>query len=200
MKTNARRGYTLMELVIAILIIGIMASFAVPQYLKSVEGGKYDDAVGLVNQIGMTNRMFALDHQGYYVSGEFPVAASCACSATNTCASILANYGAVAANSYQVTAAVTNSCALVCCNYLGDQNWVAKPYIFYACDPGSGAGGGLCQATAVSAAQRQTNSSYAGYTSISPYNSPWGVWMTNSGSMTTSPTQGSANAPPPPTF
>src|SRR5579871_6910270 len=90
MKLSNRRGYTLMELVIAILIVGILASFAVPQYLRSVEGGKYDDAVALTNQIGMTNRMFALDHQGYYVTGQFTTA-SC-CPSGTTCTTLLASY------------------------------------------------------------------------------------------------------------
>jgi prepilin-type N-terminal cleavage/methylation domain-containing protein len=169
MRIQDRRGYTLMEVIISVLIVGILAKFAVPQYLKSVEQGKYDDAVALVNQIGMTNRMFALDHGAVYVDGQL-TGVSCACVAT-TC------------SSYVIPAApgpFATPCALVCCNYLADQYWNGKPYNFYACDPVSGGGGGPCVAGATAGATRTTAG--AGSTSISPYKN-WGVWMDSTGQM-----------------
>jgi len=185
MKLSNRRGYTLMELVIAILIVGILASFAVPQYLRTIEGGKYDDAVALVNQIGMTNRMFALDHSGVYVAGQF-LGNSCGCTST-TCS----NYAVPASPGPFGT-----PCALVCCNYLGDQDWSAKPYDFYACDPASNGGGGPCATPTnpVSGATRVTSG--ANGTNISPYKT-WGVYMNTTG--TISNVTGATN-PPNPTY
>ncbi len=167
MQRLGRGGYTLMELITTILIIGVLAAFAVPNYIGTVETNKYDDAVGLTNQIGMTNRMFALDHAGSYSTGQF-MGANCACAA-GTCA----GYGA----------GPFPACALVCCNYLGDQPWSTKPYNFYACDPGTGGGGGGCAGGLVSASQRNGG--------IAPY-SGWGVNMSNAGTM-----NGTGGAPSP---
>ena len=163
-----RRGFTLIEIVIVLMIIGILASFGVPQYLRTIESGKADDAVALVNQIGMTNRMFALDHQGVYVAGLFPNGSNgCGCAA-GTC------------SAYTITppGPFNNACALVCCTYLSDQDWANKPYNFRACDPVSGGGGGTCAAGRVAVGNRR-NSAYAPYSS-------WGYQMDSSGRITPS--------------
>jgi prepilin-type N-terminal cleavage/methylation domain-containing protein len=193
MNNRSRRGYTLMELVIAVLVIGILASFAVPQYLRSIEGGKYDDAVGLTNQIGMTNRMFALDHQGFYATGQFTTT-SC-CPSGTTCASILGPFQNAAG---QVVSDVTNPCVLVCCNYLGDQNWPGKPYNFYACSATTSGGGGNCTGNTAPVASAKRVSGANPGTNISPYNG-WGTWMDNTGTINKVPASG-ASAPPNPTY
>jgi Tfp pilus assembly protein PilE len=151
----------LIELVVTCLVIGVLSSFAVPQYLSTIENGKADDAVALVNMIGTTNKMFALDHGGFYVSGQFPA---------STCGSA----GVCPAN---VAAAVTNAaCTLVFCKYLADQDFSGKAYTYYACDPGTGAGGGNCAATYVAGAHRLA-SAYA------PYNG-WYYLMNSGGTIT----------------
>jgi len=119
--TKSRAGFTLMEMLVVVLIIGILAAVAVPQYMKSVETTKADDAVALVNMIGTTNKMFALDHSNTYVTGTFPTTANTGC-------------GTVACP----TSGFTNACALVWCKYLADQNFGSKPYFLYACDPTTG--------------------------------------------------------------
>lgn len=107
-----RKGFTLIELVVVILIIGILASFAVPSYLRSVEVGKADDAVATMNTIGHSNRMFALDHQNTYATGSFPTSGSCAATGVTLCPG---------SGPYL-------ACHLVSCKYMADEDWARKPY------------------------------------------------------------------------
>lgn len=170
MRARARDGYTLVELVVTLLIVGILAAFAVPQYLNTVETGKADDAVAIVNMIGTTNKMFALDHGGSYVYGTF----SASCGVGVCPASVSAN--------------VAGACTLVWCKYLADQDWARKPYVFHACDVvGDGGGAGCGNAGAVAGGDRNA----AAY---SPY-STWGYWMSTSGQIT-----GTGTNVPPPTY
>ena len=60
-KQANRRAFTLIELLVVVLIIGILAAVAVPQYQKSVEKSK---AVQLINNI----RAVALAQQVYFMA------------------------------------------------------------------------------------------------------------------------------------
>lgn len=154
MRKLGRRGYTLIELVVVVLIIGILASFGIPQYLKTVESSKADDAVSTINMIGTTNKMFALDHSGSYAVGQFTAACG-----SGSCAS------------------PWTACDLVYCKYLADQDWATRPYDYYACNGAvSGACGGMGGGNQVSGAKRKA-------VAASPYNS-WGYTMNTSGVIT----------------
>ena len=79
-------GFTLIELMVVILIIGILAAIGYPQYLKTVETSKANDSVALVTMAGNANRMYAVDHNGGYLSGTITNACdppSSACGAGN---------------------------------------------------------------------------------------------------------------------
>jgi len=57
-----RDGFTLIELLVVVLILGILASYAVPQYMKTVETSKATDAVGMVQMVAAGYRMCNLDN------------------------------------------------------------------------------------------------------------------------------------------
>lgn len=177
---QSRRGYTLIELVVTILIIGVLSSFAIPQYLRTVEGGKADDAVATMNMIGTTNKMFALDHGGFYVDGPFPSGVN------QSCASVYPNCtGAATCPAGALAGPQATACILVCCKYLADQSWGDKPYSFSACDATGGGGGNGCAAGKVAATVRLPSA-------YPPY-STWGYTMSASGIITAN----NASTPPP---
>ncbi|WP_424245881.1 prepilin-type N-terminal cleavage/methylation domain-containing protein [Elusimicrobium posterum] len=46
---KTKKGFTLIELMVVVIIIGILTAIAVPQYLKSVEKGRAAEAITYVN-------------------------------------------------------------------------------------------------------------------------------------------------------
>ncbi|MFA5118065.1 MAG: prepilin-type N-terminal cleavage/methylation domain-containing protein [Candidatus Omnitrophota bacterium] len=60
-----KRGFTLIELIIVIIIIGVLATLAVPQYLKSTErakGAKARHALGIIAQ---AEKMYRAENDTY---------------------------------------------------------------------------------------------------------------------------------------
>ena len=167
MIASNRRGYTLIELVVTVLIIGILTSIAVPQYLKTVEVGKADDAAATVNMIGTTNKMYALDHGGVYVAGVFTTDATGACGTATACPGVMDG----------------NACDLVWCKYLPDQSWANKPYTYTAIN-------GAVAPNNTASAVRVVGGTY-GTTTGSPYVG-WGYTSAVTGVITAAGT-----APPP---
>ena len=153
MKTSNRRGYTLIELIVTVLIIGILTSIAVPQYLKTVETGKADDAAATVNMIGTTNKMFSLDHAGSYVTGTF----TAVCGPAAVCPG---------AGPY------SDPCALVACKYLADQDWGNKAYTYQAANAAT--------SPATTATANRTTSGPFSTGPTSPY-SGWGYTVAPTG-------------------
>ncbi|HEX4048635.1 MAG TPA: hypothetical protein VH309_12400, partial [Elusimicrobiota bacterium] len=151
-------------------IIGILTSIAVPQYLKTVETGKADDAVATVNMIATTNKMFYLDHSATYVIGQFPAGAGASCGTNGGVCPAVGPYTA---------------CYLVWCKYLADQDWGDKSYTYNACNA-AGGGGGACAGTDIAVAARGAGAS-------APYNG-WGYSVASSGQIL------ATGAAPPPTF
>ena len=49
------QGFTLLELLMVVIIIGILAAVAVPQYLKSTEKSRMSEAITILGQIRSSN-------------------------------------------------------------------------------------------------------------------------------------------------
>lgn len=96
-----RAGFTLVELLVVVLIIGILGAIMIPGYTKSVESSKADDAAAVVMMIGQANRMYQVDNGNFVANGTL----------SDNC------------NSGTCTAAATDVCQLVRCNYLGSRKW-----------------------------------------------------------------------------
>jgi prepilin-type N-terminal cleavage/methylation domain-containing protein len=64
-----RKGFTLVELMVVVIIIGILTTMAVPLYRKTIETSKATDALSILNMIANANRMYQLD-TGNYANGQ----------------------------------------------------------------------------------------------------------------------------------
>ena len=56
--TENRKGFTLIELLVVVLIIGILASIAIPQYFKVVEKARVAEAMSVISAIKSAQERF----------------------------------------------------------------------------------------------------------------------------------------------
>ena len=64
MKMN-KKGFTLIELLVVVLIIGILASIALPQYFRAVERSRASEVLSLFGSIGGAQQRYMLQHDEY---------------------------------------------------------------------------------------------------------------------------------------
>lgn len=107
---NRKHGFTLIEMMVVVLIIGILAAISLPYYLKTVEASKATDALGVVHMLGNAYRMFQVDNPGVVLSGTLTPTAACNAGACST--------------------ADTSACRLVRCNYVAAQDWDGASYTY----------------------------------------------------------------------
>ena len=65
---NKRTGFTLIELLVVVLIMGILASVAMPQYFKSVEKSRSSEAASVLSGIAASQERYYMQ-KGAYLSG-----------------------------------------------------------------------------------------------------------------------------------
>jgi type IV pilus assembly protein PilA len=63
--TESRKGFTLVELAVVIVIIGVLAAFGVPQFLKSVERSKAAEAFNYLSAVRSAQERY-LAKEGTY--------------------------------------------------------------------------------------------------------------------------------------
>ncbi len=66
-------GFTLIELLVVVLIIGILASIAVPQYFRVVEKGRFAEASSCIGGLKTAAENFSLKFGGTYGSAANPI-------------------------------------------------------------------------------------------------------------------------------
>lgn len=65
LKSRPRKGFTLVELAVVIVIIGVLAAFGVPRFLKSVERSKASEAFAYLTAIRSAQERY-IAQQGTY--------------------------------------------------------------------------------------------------------------------------------------
>src|SRR2546421_4654164 len=65
LRSRGRKGFTLVELAVVIIIIGILAAFAVPKFLDSVERSKAGEALNYLAAVRSAQERYAI-RQGTY--------------------------------------------------------------------------------------------------------------------------------------
>ena len=62
MKKSKKQAFTLIELLVVVLIIGILAAVAVPQYTKAVEKSRVAEAKGVLNTMRKNYQLCVLEY------------------------------------------------------------------------------------------------------------------------------------------
>lgn len=61
-----KKGFTLIEILVVVIIVGILAGIAVPIFTKALEGNRARVAENNLRQIHTAERLWAIDHNGDY--------------------------------------------------------------------------------------------------------------------------------------
>ena len=93
------RGFTLIELVVVIIIVGILAAMGFTQYTKMVEKGRTAEGKSVLGSLRTAQRARYLETGNYTAAiADLPVEAPTACTATHYYRYTCANTGTCTAN------------------------------------------------------------------------------------------------------
>ncbi len=65
-----KSGFTLIEIVTVMVIVGVLAAMAVPMFIRSVEEGKNREAVAALRLIRTAERLYYLDYDVYVAAAD----------------------------------------------------------------------------------------------------------------------------------
>jgi type II secretion system protein G len=71
---HSRKGFTLIELMIVVVIIGILAALAIPRFMQATTKSKQTEAKQLLKQIYTMERAYRQEN-GTYITGDALVVA-----------------------------------------------------------------------------------------------------------------------------
>jgi len=129
-------GFTLVELLVVVTLIGVLTAIGIPQYLSTMESSRADDAVATVKMIATAERMYNLDKKTW---PDGTVSNGATCSGSSTAAD------------------------LVGCGYLASQDWTNRPYIYKVGPTACGAGTIACASRRTSGTGSTSTSPYSGW-------------------------------------
>ena len=66
---NRQKGFTLIELMIVVVIIGILAALAIPRFMQATTKSKQSEAKGLLKQIYTMQRTYRQENNAYGDNG-----------------------------------------------------------------------------------------------------------------------------------